>query len=87
MGTARSAEPDALRVLERAAAAGHVTYQPENAPATAELTEAGTDHFVALYAHARKATDVAFEGIDPAELKTALTVVLTAREHAAATIG
>jgi hypothetical protein len=54
------AEPDTLRVLERAAAPGHVTYRPENAPATAELTEAGTDHFAALYAQACKVTDVAF---------------------------
>jgi hypothetical protein len=45
---------------ERAAAAGHVTYQPENAPATAELTEAGTDHFAALCAYARTGADVAF---------------------------
>jgi hypothetical protein len=81
------AEPDTLEVLERAAAAGHVTFQPENTPATAELTEAGTDHFAALYAHARKVTDVAFEGIDPDELNTALTVVLAAKERAAAALG
>jgi DNA-binding MarR family transcriptional regulator len=80
------AEPDTLRVLERAAAAGHVTYQPENAPATAELTEAGTHHFAALYAHARKVTDVAFEDIDPDEINTALTVVLAAKERAAAAL-
>ena len=80
------AEPDALRTLEHAAAAGHVAYQPENTPATAELTEAGTRYFAALYAHARKATDVAFAGIDPDELNTALTVVLAAKERAAAAL-
>jgi hypothetical protein len=31
--------------------------------------------------------DVAFEGIDPAELNTALTVVLAAKERAAAALG
>ncbi len=80
------AEPDTLRVLERAAAAGHVTYQPDNTPATAELTEAGKHHFAALYAHARKVTDVAFKGIDPDQLNTALTVVLAAKERAAAAL-
>ncbi|MFI6177509.1 hypothetical protein ACIA8R_18415 [Nonomuraea sp. NPDC051191] len=78
------AGPDAVRVLERAAAAGHVAYRPGNAPATAELTEAGAAYFAALYVHAREITDAAFEGIDPAELDTALTVVLTAGERAAA---
>ncbi|MEV1174177.1 hypothetical protein [Nonomuraea sp. NPDC049784] len=81
------AEPDTVRVLERAAAAGHVAYRPGDAPATAELTESGKDHFAALYAHARKATDAAFEGIDPAGLDTALTVVLAAKERAAAELG
>lgn len=81
------AEPDTVRVLERAAAAGHITYQPDDAAAPAELTEAGTDHFRALYAHARKVTDAAFEGIDPADLDTALTVVLAANERAAAALG
>ncbi|QFY06904.1 hypothetical protein GBF35_09530 [Nonomuraea phyllanthi] len=81
------AEPDTLRVLEHAAAAGHITYQPDDAAAPAELTEAGTDHFTALYAHARKVTDAAFEGIDPAGLDTALTVVLAAGERAAAALG
>jgi hypothetical protein len=81
------AEPDTLQVLERAAAAGHVTYQTGNNPATAELTQAGTDHFAALYAHARKVTDIALEGIDPDELNTALTVLLAAKERAAAALG
>ncbi|MET8143167.1 hypothetical protein ABZU32_22930 [Sphaerisporangium sp. NPDC005288] len=78
------AEADTLRVLERAAAAGHVAYRPENSPATAELTEAGDDHFATVYAHSRKVTDAAFEGIDPAELNAALTVLLAAKERAAA---
>ncbi|MEU8057830.1 MarR family winged helix-turn-helix transcriptional regulator [Microbispora bryophytorum] len=81
------AEPDTMLVLERAVAAGHITYRPENASAEAELTEAGTDHFTALYAHARKVTDAVFEGIDPAELDTALTVVLAAKDRAAAALG
>ncbi|MEU7940329.1 MarR family winged helix-turn-helix transcriptional regulator [Microbispora bryophytorum] len=81
------AEPDTMRVLERAVAAGHIAYRPESASVEAELTEAGTDHFTALYAYARKVTDAVFEGIDPAELDTALTVVLAARERAAATLG
>jgi DNA-binding MarR family transcriptional regulator len=76
------AEPDTLQVLERAAAAGHVRYQPADTPATAELTQAGTDHFAALYAHSRKVTDAAFEGIDPDELGTAMTVMLAAKARA-----
>ncbi|MFI9597784.1 hypothetical protein [Nonomuraea sp. NPDC052265] len=80
------AEPETVQVLDRAAAAGHITYRRDSHPATAELTEAGTDHFAALYAHAREVTDVAFAGIDPAHLDTALTVVLAARERAAAAI-
>jgi hypothetical protein len=81
-----SAEPDTLRLLERAAAAGHVAYLRENTPATAELTERGIDHFAALYAHARKRTDAAFEGIDPEELATALRVALAAKERATAAL-
>ena len=80
-------QTDTLRLLERAAAAGHVEYHSENAPATAKLTEAGTDHFAAMYAHARKVTGVAFEGIDPADLQVALKVVLAAKERATAEIG
>lgn len=76
------AEPDTVLVLERAAAAGHVTYLPGNHPATAELTEAGAAHFADVYAHARKTTDAAFEGIDPAMLDTALTVLLAVNERA-----
>ncbi|MBU3064645.1 hypothetical protein KO481_24325 [Nocardia sp. NEAU-G5] len=75
-----------MRLLERAAAAGHVAYLSENAPATAELTERGMEHFAALYAHARKCTDAAFEGIDPEELATALRVALAAKERATAAL-
>ena len=78
------AEPDALKLLERTAAAGHITYRrPEHDPATVELTEAGSAHFALVYAHARAATDAAFEGIDPDELDAALTVLLAAKERAA----
>ncbi|WP_433444795.1 hypothetical protein [Nonomuraea sp. CA-141351] len=79
-------EADTLRLLERAAAAGHVAYLHDSIPATAELTEAGTAHFAALYAHARESTDAAFEGIDQADLDTALTVALAAKERAAAAL-
>lgn len=81
-----SAESDTLRLLERAAAVGHVAYIRENTPATAELTAAGADHFAAVYAHARKSTDAAFEGIDPDELDAALRVALAAKERAAAAL-
>lgn len=75
-------EPDAIRMLERAAAAGHVTYL-----ATVELTEAGAAHFAEVYAYARKATDAAFDGIDPAMLDTTLTVLLAVDERATARLG
>jgi DNA-binding MarR family transcriptional regulator len=77
------AEPDVIRVLDGAAAAGHVNYRQANQPATAELTEAGAAHFADVYAHARETTDAAFEGIDPTMLDTALTVLLAVNEHAA----
>jgi DNA-binding MarR family transcriptional regulator len=80
------AEPDTHRVLERAAAAGRISYHPDATPGMAELTDAGRDHFAALYAHARKVTDAAFEGIDPDDLNTALTVLLAAQERAAAAL-
>jgi DNA-binding MarR family transcriptional regulator len=80
------AEPDTRRVLERAATAGRISYQPDATPSMAELTDAGRDHFAALYAHARKVTDAAFEGIDPDDLNTALTVLLAAQEHAVAVL-
>jgi DNA-binding MarR family transcriptional regulator len=80
------AEADTLRLLERAAAAGHVVYHRVGAPATAELTEAGKAHFAALYAHARQCTDAAFEGIDKADLDTALKVALAAKKRAAAAL-
>ena|SRR5438552_15917908 len=81
------AEPDAVRVLDGAVAAGHVTYLPGHQPATAELTEAGAAHFAAVYAHARKTTDAAFGGIDPAVLDTVLTVLLAVNERAIAQLG
>jgi DNA-binding MarR family transcriptional regulator len=80
------AEPDTREVLERAAAAGHIRYQPDDTAAMAELTDAGRHHFAALYAHARKVTDAAFEGIDPDDLNTALTVLLAAQGRAVAAL-
>jgi DNA-binding MarR family transcriptional regulator len=74
-------------VLNGAAAAGHVTYLPANQPATAELTEAGAAHFARVHAHARRATDAAFEDIDPAKLDTALTVLLAVNDRATARLG
>jgi len=78
------AEPDTIGVLERAAAAGHITYEPD---ATAELTEAGAALFASLYPQARGATDAAIEGIDPAMLDTALTVLLSVEQRATALLG
>jgi hypothetical protein len=80
------AEADTLRLLERAAAAGHVAYLHDSTPATAELTKAGAAHFAALYAHGRQCTDAAFEGIDQADLDTVLKVALAAKERAAAAL-
>jgi DNA-binding MarR family transcriptional regulator len=78
------AEPDTLRVLDSAAAAGHITFQPDDPAAATTLTEAGVAHFASLYAHARRTTDRAMEGIDPAMLETALTVLLAVDERATA---
>ncbi|NUS11822.1 MAG: hypothetical protein HOY69_10545 [Streptomyces sp.] len=81
------AEPDTLRGLEHAAAAGHIAYLPGGSPATAELTGTGAAFFAKVYAHARATTDAAFEGIDPDMLDTALTVALAAGERATARLG
>jgi DNA-binding MarR family transcriptional regulator len=78
------AEPDTLQVLNRAAAAGHITFQPDGPTAATTLTEAGAAHFASLYAHARETTDRALDGIDPAMLETALTVLLAVDERATA---
>ncbi len=80
------AEPDTRRVLERAVGTGRIRYRPDGTLPMAELTDAGRDHFTALYAHARKVTDAAFEGIDPDDLNTALTVMLAAQERAFAAL-
>lgn len=74
------------RRLERSAAAGHIAYRPTDDPATAELTEAGRAYFATVYAHSRKTTDAAFQGIDPEELDVALKVALAAKERAAAVL-
>ena len=81
------AEPDTLRVLDRAAAAGHITFQPADPAAATTLTEAGAAHVASLYAHARETTDRAVDGIDPAMLETALTVLLAVDERATAQLG
>ncbi|MFE2431616.1 MarR family winged helix-turn-helix transcriptional regulator [Streptomyces sp. NPDC059373] len=81
------AEPGAFQVLDRAAAAGHITFQPDEPAAAITLTQAGAAHFASLYAHARETTDRAVEGIDPAMLETALTVLLAVDERATAQLG
>jgi hypothetical protein len=49
----------------RTAAAGFLAYRPEDPVPTAGLTQTGSAHFASLYAHARKLTDAATDGIDP----------------------
>jgi hypothetical protein len=78
------AESGTLQVLDRAASAGHITIQPDDPAAATTLTEAGAAHFASLYAHGRKITDSALDGIDPAMLETALTVLLAVDEQAVA---
>ncbi len=77
-------ETEALRLLEHAAALGHVTYLRDDT--AVRLTESGEAHFAALYAHSRECTDVAFAGIDPGDLDTALTVALAAKDRASAAL-
>jgi hypothetical protein len=81
------AEPDTLQVLDRAAAAGHITFQPGDPAAATTLTEAGAAHFASPYAHGRKTTDRAVGDIDPAMLETALTALLAVDERATAQLG
>ena len=76
--------PDVIGLLERSAAAGLVAYLPGDPVPTAALTEAGASFFADLYAHARKVTDAAVDGIDPDRLDAAVTVLLAADERATA---
>jgi hypothetical protein len=81
----REATRHRARRAERARRGGGPHHVPtRKRPRSANLTEAGTDHFAALPAHAPTGADVAFEGTDPADLNTALTVMLAAKERAAA---
>jgi hypothetical protein len=70
------ARPEVISLLERTAAAGFVAYRPEDLVPTAGLTEPGSAHVASLYAHARKLTDAAADGIDPEKLDVAVTVLL-----------
>lgn len=81
------AAPEALRVIERAAVAGHVVHRGESDSATAELSEEGRAHFAALYAFSRETTDVAFQGIDPEDVDAALRVLQIAGKQAVAALG
>src|SRR4051794_26918352 len=78
------AAPDTRRVLDRAAAAGHVTFRPDDPATVAALTESGTAYFASLYAHARAATDRAVDGVDPAMVTSAVTVLVAVQERAIA---
>jgi DNA-binding MarR family transcriptional regulator len=80
-------QPDVISLLERTAAAGFVAYHPEEPAPTAGLTEAGSAHYASLYAHARKLTDAAADGIDPEELDAAVTVLLAIDDRATALLG
>lgn len=76
------AEPATRQVLGRAAAAGHIAFEPGGQTAAITLTETGAAHFAAVYAHSREVTDRATDGIDPAMLETALAVLLAVDERA-----
>jgi hypothetical protein len=81
------AQPDVIRLLERTAAAGFVAYRPEDPVPTAGLTETGSAYFASLYAHARKLTDAAADGIDPEKLDAMVTVLLAVDERATSLLG
>jgi hypothetical protein len=81
------AEPATRQVLDRAAAAGYITFQPDDPAAGTALTEGGAAYFASLYAHSRETTDRALDGIDPAMLETTLTVLLAVDERATAQLG
>lgn len=81
------ARPDAVDLLGRTATAGLITDVPgEPAPAVA-LTDSGSAFYARLYAHARKRTDAASAGIDPATLDAAVTVLLAVDARAASLLG
>jgi hypothetical protein len=81
------AQPDVIGLLERTAKAGFVAYHPEDPVPTAGLTEAGSAHYASLYAHARKLTDAAADGIDTEKLDAVVTVLLAIDERATALLG
>lgn len=81
------AAPDALRVLDRSAAAGHITVGP-GGPAAAQvvqvaLTGAGAAYFANRYAHARTTTDRVVDDIDAALVEAAVTGLIAVQERAA----
>ena len=76
------ARPEVISLLERTAAAGLVACRPVDPDATAKLTEAGSAHFASLYTYSRAVTDAAADGIDPAALDAAITVILAIEERA-----
>jgi DNA-binding MarR family transcriptional regulator len=78
------ARPDVVSLLERTAAAGLIAYRPAGSTPTAELTEAGSAYFASLYTYSRTVTDAAADGIDPAALDAAITVLLAVEERAMA---
>jgi len=81
------AQADTLQIIDRAATAGHITFESGDPATAAVLTEVGAAYFASLYAHARSVTDSALDGIDPAMLETALTVLLAVDECATTLLG
>jgi DNA-binding MarR family transcriptional regulator len=65
-------EPETRAVLEQALADGFVTRHDDG---RVSLTTAGSEHFAAVYAHARSATDAATAGIEQDKIDTAIAVL------------
>lgn len=70
------ARPEVIDLLERTAATGFIAHVAGQPAATVALTGSGSTHYASLYTHARKITDAAYDGIDPATLDAAITVLL-----------
>ena len=81
------ARPEVIGLLERTAAAGLIAYNPGEPTPTTALTDVGSAHYASLYAHARKITDAACTGIDPATLDAAVTVLLAVDARATSLLG
>jgi hypothetical protein len=73
---------DALDLLERNAELGLVAYRAADPDPTATLTQEGVARYAAMYRHSREITDSVYEGIDPEQIETVISVMIAVERRA-----